>query len=189
MITIDVNQALSALLRSDVQAGIQKYLQIMYRLHKTNVHLDREFQKSYNHFYRIRQRSQEFYNCYYWFMEMSKNSNPSFAETLQYIKKYHGTYEASFSSKLIATINPTNPIWDKMVIGELGLKAPSSTCQNRMGKIIDIYQSIENWYKHYMKTNNALVLFKMYDRLFPNIQMTAEKKIDFALWAIGKTKT
>jgi hypothetical protein len=44
--------------------------------------------------------------------------------TLRHLGKY-GKLEASFASKLLATIDPNLPVWDKHVLRNTGLKAPS----------------------------------------------------------------
>ena len=45
--------------------GLQKYCSIMTCLYQTDVSKDREFQRLFNGYYRMRQRSERFYCCFY----------------------------------------------------------------------------------------------------------------------------
>ncbi|TLS36481.1 hypothetical protein FCL54_14795 [Pseudalkalibacillus caeni] len=94
-------------------------------INEVNITESRDFQKAYNGFYRIRQRPKEFYETYYSFMEDNKDRSPSFRDTLQHKHNVHGRVEASFSSKLVATINPDLPVWETVVLDNLGLKPPA----------------------------------------------------------------
>ena len=57
-----------------VVIGITKYSWIMRRVHEADVSADAEFQKSYNGFYRMRQRTADFYQTYYAFLEQNKGN-------------------------------------------------------------------------------------------------------------------
>lgn len=111
----------------------------MEKLNSTDVSKDQEFQKLFNGFYRIRQRKQEFYQAYYLILEESKGKSCSFGEILEKIYNETGRFEASFSSKLFATVASYKPVWDSFVLQNLGLKAPYTNDKRRMEKIIILY--------------------------------------------------
>lgn len=151
----------------------------MEQVNKTNVKNDMEFQKKFNGFYRMRQRSKEFYECYYDFLENNKNNkNLTFEEVLQNFNNKLGRVEASFSSKLLATVNPMMPIWDTFVIKNLNLKIPYFSDKNRIIKVISIYNEICDWY-HTEEAQRKLELFNQH---FQNVNISNTKKIDFVLW-------
>ena len=159
--------------------GLQKYCSIMTSLYQTGVSKDREFQRLFNGYYRMRQRSERFYCCFYRYLEEHKFDNAlTYAQVLTYLFQETGCIHASFSSKLLATVRPEMPVWDKYVLSNLGLKAPYYSCKSRFQRVLDTYQKICDWYQ----TPEAKSKVAVFDSNFPNIDITDVKKIDFVLW-------
>ena len=101
------------------------------------------------------------------------------------------TVSASFSSKLLATINPEMPVWDSVVLNRLGIKAPKSNVKNKMKQIneaIDVYDTIVHIYKSATGSTKAKEIIAVVDELFPGNNFTSIKKIDLALWSMGVNK-
>jgi hypothetical protein len=63
--------------KPELKTGLEKYLEIMGLLDNTDVSKNIDFQKKYNHFYRMRQRKPEFYQTYYSYMEKMKQKADS----------------------------------------------------------------------------------------------------------------
>ena len=163
-----------------VEIGIEKYNWIMKRVHETDVSSDVEFQRVFNGFYRIRQRPASFYASYYTYLEKNKNNQKiSFGDIVTYLYQETGSIHASFSSKLLATVNPNMPIWDKFVLQNLGLRTPYSYEKDRLQKTIQLYQKICDWYK----TDEAIKKLAVFNQQFLGTNITDVKKIDFILWA------
>lgn len=164
--------------------GLVKYIDIMELLHKTDVSKNKEFQKLYNHFYRMRQRKPEFYHIYFDFMEKNKSNATSltFKDVFFYIQKETNRCEASFSSKLLATLNPDKPVWDMFVLENLGAKKIHASAKNREQKIIEAYQQICQWYHDFLGCEEASLIIQIFDELFPSVNITDIKKIDLFLW-------
>ncbi|WP_156774314.1 hypothetical protein [Fictibacillus arsenicus] len=108
VILLDDKSVIEAL--SKVQPGLQKYLHIRNLIYNVDVSKSAEFKQAFNGFYRMRQRSQLFYDTFYRFMEENKYQSPTFEQALNFLFKELDRVEASFSSKLAATINPDHPI-------------------------------------------------------------------------------
>ena len=163
-----------------VEIGIEKYNWIMKRVHETDVSSDADFQKAFNGFYRMRQRPASFYTSYYTYLEKNKNNQDlSFEDIVTYLYQETGSIHASFSSKLLATVNPDMPIWDKFVLQNLGLRTPYSYEKDRLQKTIQMYQKICDWYK----TGEAIKKLAVFNQQFPGTNITDVKKIDFILWS------
>ena len=160
--------------------GLTRYNRIMGLVHSVDVSADGDFQKFYNGFYRMRQRPAEFYKTYYAYLEKNKD-NPmlTFEEILTYLYEETGSIHASFSSKLLATVNPNMPIWDKFVLQNLGLRTPYHYETDRLQKTVRLYQQICDWYE----SAEAREKLQVFNGLFPDAQITDVKKIDFVLWA------
>lgn len=163
-----------------IKRGLCQYQAIMSRIQEVDVSRDSQFQKSYNGFYRIRQQPKAFYACYYTFMEENKhNSELTFEQVLAYLYEHTGKVHASFGSKLLATIRPEMPLWDKYVLQNLGLRMPSYYRRvNRMDAAVSLYQQICAWYQ----SGEAEALLPIFNRMFPQENITDVKKVDFLLW-------
>ena len=163
-----------------VVIGLEKYNRIMKRVHEVDVSTDAEFQRFFNGFYRMRQRPADFYASYYAYLEQNKhNRELTFEDILTYLYQETGSIHASFSSKLLATVNPDMPIWDKFVLQNLGLRTPYYYEKDRFQKTVQLYRRICDWYK----SSEAKEKLNEFNRLFPNAEISDVKKIDFILWA------
>lgn len=167
-----------------VKPGLKKYIYLRNMLKVVNVSTDGQFQKTFNGFYKMRQRPKDFYKIFYSFMEENKRNSPSFEEILLYIYTHTGRVEASFSSKLVATINPDLPILDKFVLTNLGLSLPGYHSKNRLEKVVSIYQEIIEWYKVFLNQEKVGEIIDMFDTVYPNSGITNIKKVDFIVWQI-----
>jgi hypothetical protein len=167
-----------------IKPGLEKYQAIMNRFQKADVSKDSEFQKMYNGFYRVRQRDEEFYNVYYSYMEKSKFEGTDFEKTLIHFYRKLNRIEASFSSKLVATINPEMPIWDAYVLKNLHLKTPPQYSKTRLEDTVILYNEIGKWYSNCVKSKDGKDMMKIFNQSFPNNFISDIKKIDFILWQI-----
>jgi hypothetical protein len=174
----------NALKKTVIGEGLEKYRRIMETLHKVDVSRDPEFQRLYNHFYRVRSRPPEFYPAYYGFMEANKcGASLNFAKIVRHFYERFERIEVSFSSKLLATIRPDMPIWDSYVTGNIGLKPPSSEDKDRrLEESIARYAELTGWYAGYMKSENGKEMIALFDKAHPGVSISDAKKIDFVLW-------
>ena len=179
---IDPQQAEQGL--PSIVKGVEKYLFLQKKLFLCDVSLDEDFQKAYNGFYRVRQRSAAFYRDYFLILEKCKTTPMAFHDVLSFLYTAHHRVEASFASKLIATVQPDQPVWDSIVLKNLNISAPSYACKQRLEKTVDTYQTLCKWYQQYLSTAEAQKIISIFDRYYPNLPITPTKKIDFTLWSI-----
>ena len=166
----------------NLNIGLNRYLDIMKCFQETNVSTDRDFQRKYNNFYKIRQRPSEFYRVYYDFMEDNRKSQLTFEKALIYLYERFGACFASFSSKMVATIDPSQPVWDQYVLQNIGIKAPRYGVKDRINKTVEAYSKITEWYKDFLLTKEADIMLRMFNERFPGCKITDIKKIDLMLW-------
>lgn len=170
-----------------IKVGVEKYLWIMETVKKVNVQKNKEFQRKFNGFYRIRQRSELFYKVLYFYLEKNKNKKISFEETLDFLLKKTNHFEPSFSSKIMATVNPVFPIWDSEVLKRLELSRPNDNNKKiKFEKIVKVYEDIINWYGVFLKTKEAKNMIKEFNKKIGLLNITDIKKIDFILWQTRK---
>ena len=172
MINIDAKKVIETRIAESM--GFDKYKQIMEMVRKTDVSLDPDFQRTFNGFYRVR-RNAEWRKAYYDLFESVKGSNPSFEFIIRTMYEATGNIEASFSSKMLATINPDMPIWDRYVVQNLCLNMKGKTKEDQM----------RSWYTDFLQTENGKDCIAEFDRTLPGyVWMSDVKKIDFYLWSI-----
>ena len=146
--------------------------------------LDPEFQRKYDAFYRVR-RNEEWRKEYFRLMDVfHKRKTTAFGEILLRLYQTTGQIEASFASKMLATLDADMPIWDSNVLQVLKYKLSGKTPELKMSNAVVLYDKICSWYKTYLRTDHAKTLIDRFDAEFPEfITMNPTKKIDFILWA------
>lgn len=162
--------------------GLNKYLKIMDMFNKVNVSKNIEFQTLFNGYYRVR-RNQSWRYIYYDFFEKNKNnSNIAFKDILIYIEKRTGKVEASFSSKMLHTINPNMPILDQYVLKNMGL-APVSGNNNdeKIKCAIETYDSLIKRYNELCSSERGKYFIKKFDEIFKDNKLTKTRKLDCIL--------
>ena len=165
--------------------GLDKYKVIEDQVHKVNVAIDADFQRTFNGFYIVR-RNEDWRKVYYDLFERVKDSGDvSFPYILEELYRLTGNVEASFASKLLATLKPEMPIWDRYVVQNLNIKVPSASDPDRIRKVEELYDGMVNWYADFLKTENARECIAKFDEVLPDYAWLSDvKKIDFFLWSI-----
>ncbi|MBQ7341317.1 MAG: hypothetical protein IJW41_04035 [Oscillospiraceae bacterium] len=166
-----------------IRSGIEKYRLLRQQLFETDVSTDRDFQRTYNGFWRMGRRTEAYYSDYYCYLQQHKNTGVLFADALTYLYEKHGRLEMSFVSKMVAMVDPQYPIWDSVVTkGHFGIIAPFANVKNRLQKGIERYEQYRRCYGTYMQTEEAAQKIAEFESLFPDAEISNVKKLDFMLW-------
>lgn len=176
---VNLDEAMEKLKRRGKDVG--RYYEIMLMADTPE---KREFQRKYDAFYRVRRNEMwrtEYFRLMRYFMNRAE---PSFGEILLRLQQSTGQIEASFASKMLATINADMPIWDKNVLVSLKLRLTGKTLELKMSNAVVLYDKICQWYKTFLQTDHAEEMIRRFDQEFPAYRsFSATKKIDFVLWA------
>lgn len=168
--------------RLAISFGLDKYKVIMERFNKTNISTDVDFQRTFNGFYIVR-RNKQWRKTYYDYFESIKDKNIDFADIITYLYNNTDNIESSFASKMLATINPNKPIWDRFVLQNLNMELIGKTQEERLQNAIKLYADIELWYNDFLKTKKAKECIKYFDEILPDYKWISDiKKIDCILW-------
>ena len=174
--------------------GFEKYQKIMEKVRSVDVASDNEFQTLFNGYYEVR-RNENWRQGYYRYFQAHKNDeNISYENIIQYIFDNLRTnqgkpnpVEASFSSKMLATINPKMPILDSQVLNNMGLSIEGGRAQERLNNAKHVYRKICERYEKYIESQDCKKAIEIFDSYFPNcLDVTPERKIDWFLWALSK---
>ena len=96
--------------------GLDKYERIM-----RNELNENEFQRTFNSYYQVR-RNNKWRESFFKFYNEAKKERYSFDRIIQELFSRTGQVEASFSSKMLATIDNSKPILDRRVLRFLNLE-------------------------------------------------------------------
>ena len=108
----------------------------------------------------------------------------SFGRIITELYELTGNIEASFSSKMLATIDSSKPIWDQYVLHNLGLKLTGKTADEKLQNTIELYSKIEKWYDNYLSSAEGQRNIEVFDNLLPDYRWINDvKKIDCLLWS------
>ena len=143
------------------------------------------FQKLFNGYYRIR-RNEEWRKEYYNYFESIKNNTDIDFNTIidELYQRTNGNVEASFASKMLATICPNMPILDSQVLANLDLEIKGYK-EKKLENAKEVYRQICQRYKDFQMTSNCKKAIQIFDGLFPSYtNLTVTKKVDFFLWAL-----
>ena len=125
--------------------GLDKYRFLLEQVHKVDVSSDVVFQRTFNGFYMVRRNKEWRYAFYDFFEHIKRLDDVSFSNILEELYHLTGNVEASFSSKLLATLKPEMPIRDRYVVQNLGLKLPLDSDPSRIRKTEEAYEEIVAW--------------------------------------------
>ena len=167
-----------------------------------NIATDENYQKNYTRYYRVR-RDADWLKKYYEYFEKNKtNKNISFEQILRSLSDFPHkvkessvtptglatTIEASFASKMLATINPDYPIWDSQVVRAMGIKFDDSLRgEDKIQAYIKAYNDLTQEINSFIHTAEGIACIELFDKTFPRYtSFSPFKKIDFFLWNIGK---
>ncbi|MGF6808569.1 hypothetical protein OKW30_003695 [Paraburkholderia sp. Clong3] len=165
-----------------VQTGLAKYLWIQ---HQVSLGPSRivapDFQRRFNDFYKVR-RNDDWRNAYYQLLVSKLHTGVDFHDALKSMLDSIAQYEASFVSKLVATIHPSKPVIDGWVLKNVGLKLPAAYARNRFSGICDVYASLELEFKAFLASVRGRFLVSKFREFYPDADVTDVKMLDLVLW-------
>ena len=168
---------------SRIERGLGKYLWLQEQVRLCDVGTTEEFQKRFSGFYRVR-RNSSWKQEYFGLMESSKPNGIGFSVALREVNRRCGMIEASFTSKLVATLDPSKPVIDKFVLEYFEMQLPRWGAQNRELKTVELYGEICDRYCDLMNGPTGKRIRELFDFRYPNLEISELKKIDLVLWQI-----
>ena len=181
--------------RQKFEQSLQKYEEIVNLFHETNVAEDDNFQRLFNGFYITSPLSKTWYVNFYRYFENVRNDNPTFEKVITDLYNINGQarVDASFCSKLVATINPDKPIIDQYIMWQMGYNLKTADSLKGLAKIhyyVDAYSEIEKQYKEHIDDVAIKTAIAEFDSIYPNYKwLSPIKKLDFILWSNRNYRT
>ncbi len=165
--------------------GLERYNYLQRTLLKDGGALNPDFQRAFKSFYRVR-RSDGWCEMFFTILDREKhNLAVSFRDVLAEIHCGTKRVEASFASKLVATINANRPVWDRHVLDNMGLKPPhwSRNPSRRLRRCEKLYEGIRTSTSRTIRKSEFEEWRSQFDDEFPQFShFTDIKKLDLLLW-------
>ncbi|MEE9125454.1 MAG: hypothetical protein V3U14_13325 [candidate division NC10 bacterium] len=166
---------------------LETYCLLQAALFNLDVATEPEYQKKYIWLYGMRRQPINWLNSYFSLLQAKKgNDAVSFIDILPTLSTPQ-RIEASFSSKLLATIRPEMPVIDAYVISNLGLARPRRTGsrQHVMSEWTGLHSSICSLYGSLLQQDMFRKIRDDFDRSFDQYRsLTDIKKLDVLLWQL-----
>lgn len=132
--------------------GLDKYQCIMEQVNSTNVATNSDFQRVFNGFYIVR-RNESWRKAYC----------EHFESIITYLYERTGNIEPSFLSKMLATIFPEKPIWDRYVVQNLDIQLTGATKEEKLKNAIILYADMEKWYADFLESEKGKECISEFD--------------------------
>lgn len=162
---------------------IEEYLWLMRAFHEVDVTEDMDFQEHFNAFHRIGQRSKEWHTAYYGLLEEAKATGAEFAAVLNALWEDTGRYEPGFASRLVATVHPFEPVWDRFALMNAGLRAPAYLDHDKLRRAAAVYRQLGEWYRDRLEAPAGQRILELFDEEAPDHEdLNALKKLEFVMW-------
>lgn len=193
------------------EKGIPFYLKLQKTVGKESVLFDDEFKEQYCRYYRLnRCFSPEDKEKYFTvFEEERRTKNCDFRQILMKLysikgkshkgERSEGKAWASFTSKMIASIDPSQPVWDSVVLAKLhedpdirfpnhSIIAPENIADKKAYKIekhVERYNRLKETICRLKEEAKQQGFFDAFRKEFEDAQnLTEEKILDFYLWGV-----
>lgn len=182
-----IQQNQTAIMKKLNPKVLATYCWLQDNLHKRNVAVDTEYRKKFSGYYRMRFVSQEYRDQFFeLFEEIKSESSPSFRVVSQKLFQVDGKHEFSFITKMLHTIEPSRPIYDSQVDIALEIhRYYQPNFEEKLRQDEHILAQISAAYRELASSPGMIELLAEFDKIIPGHTMSAEKKIDFILWALG----
>lgn len=164
-------------------ADMVRYQFLMGQLWKSDVREDAAFQRTFNGLYMVR-RGAAWREAFYELFEAAKKSpDVSFDRVIRDLHQATGRIEASFASKLLATVNAEMPVYDSWVRINMALKLRTGAAALRIPALCEDYARITCAYGAMVEHPDYPRLRDGFDIALPNLRDLSDvKKIDFLIW-------
>jgi hypothetical protein len=162
--------------------GVRQYEWLQSRVAGQNgFEQDPEFRRRFNRFYRVR-RGRDWQDKFYALMGRVNKRGVEFRAVLQALLSATNRYEASFASKLVATLDPSKPVIDAFVLRNVGLRLPTYAAADRAGRICEVYGELISAFATFLTGHRGRYLISAFRRTYPDARISNVKMLDFVLW-------
>lgn len=167
------------------QVDLSRYARTIEQVYCTNVAEDPDYQRTFNGLYGVRRNvdwRQKFYRI---FVQQKSVPAPEFRDIVQQIFECTGRVEASFASKLIATLDPKKAVYDAIVRSNLDLPTRASAGHARIEAAVSDYEAIQAHLDALVHSEVFPTLRQRFNNELPEFtSFTDLKVLDLMIWQL-----
>jgi len=172
-----------------ISEGLAKYLNLQNMfLESSDIKSDCDFQKIFAGFYRFRGRDVDWRRRFFDTLAKSRGRPVNFLNIINRISD-DDRDEASFASKLVATVDPNLPVIDSFVVTNLKLALPKRGIDRRREAIAEFHGKMHGMYLMYLSSDGGRYLVERFRYHYPTADVTPIKMVDFVLWQTRPAKS
>lgn len=164
-----------------VAKGLDQYVWLQANRDSSDLRSNSLFRRRFNHFYRVR-RKKEWQDQFDELLESLKGETVCVPDVFDALYRATGRYEASFASKLLATLDPHMPIIDSVVLKNLQLRLPAASSKDRVNRIHQLHSSLLSCCRDYLATEDGKYLVKRFRETYVATEVSDIKMLDLVVW-------
>jgi len=164
-----------------VARGLDQYLWLQDHRDSGDILTDPVYRRRFNGFYRVR-RATGWQDKFYRLLQRKRAQPVTFGQVLRALHRATGRYEASFASKLVATIRPEMPVIDSVVLKNLGLSLPRRNAPDRLARLDRLHETLASSFRAFLRTETGRYLVKRFREEYPDGRISKVKMVDLVLW-------
>lgn len=157
-----------------------------------SVQTNERFKREFGSFYGFRTRDAAWRDCYFDLMDELKGGSFDFPDCLNRLYRGTNRVEASFASKMLATLDPHRPVIDSVVLRHTGLKLRYwGSVDRRIRLACEAYFDLNERLNSFLNSSAGTSLisaFRNHSAEFSTAPITDMKILDLLLWQSRNAK-
>lgn len=179
---------------TEKRAPVERYLRLQIAAQTPELFFERDLQRQFNAFYRVRIGTDKHENFFRTLVDASDYQDiheplPTVAywRVVTALRAVTGRTEASFASKIVATVNAHAPVIDSILLKHFGLKRTPPKWTDERVHLENIYTALKHEIDQVASSETGRAWIQKIDTHFGGLEgwelVTPTKKVDLYFWA------
>ena len=180
---IDLYTAKQIIRQKETADALRDYQYIMNAFRSMDISRNSYFREVFCRHYEMKKLySEDFRDHYFEIMEQMKEKRKvSFKDCFERVMGIGNRRELSFSSRILHTLDPQYPIWDRVIVeGHFQMKKPMGG-KDPVGNYSRRYGEYTDLFNKYMKSEEGSILIRLFDEQFPGSKISDVRKLELIL--------